>query len=94
MFGVIIFGALAGRIGRRIVIAICVVLFSASSPRQPGRHYDPDLLQRKCASSRVSWIGGVMPNVTVLRPHACGNRWTLMFSGYLAVCWRPCSARA
>jgi len=85
MFGAMLFGTLADKIGRKKVILICVVLFSgftfaggfASNPTEFG-------LLRFLAGLG---IGGVMPNLVALTSEYAPQRLratlvTTMFSGY------------
>ncbi|ATO19150.1 aromatic acid/H+ symport family MFS transporter [Acinetobacter sp. LoGeW2-3] len=85
MFGAMLFGTLADKIGRKKVIMICVVLFSgftfaggfASNPTEFG-------LLRFLAGLG---IGGVMPNLVALTSEYAPQRLratlvTTMFSGY------------
>lgn len=85
MFGALFFGSLSDRIGRRKVIAFCVVLFSfftvlnglARNPTEFGI----------CRFIAGLGIGGVMPNVVALMNEYAPKRSrgllvAIMFSGY------------
>ncbi|OOV89082.1 aromatic acid/H+ symport family MFS transporter [Pseudomonas sp. MF4836] len=85
MFGALFFGSLSDRIGRKKVIAICVILFSgftvlngfASTPTQFGI----------CRFIAGLGIGGVMPNVVALMSEYAPKKMrstlvAIMFSGY------------
>ncbi|EPL10494.1 aromatic acid/H+ symport family MFS transporter [Pseudomonas sp. CF161] len=85
MFGALFFGSLSDRIGRKKVIAICVILFSgftvlngfASTPTQFGI----------CRFIAGLGIGGVMPNVVALMSEYAPKKIrstlvAIMFSGY------------
>ena len=85
MFGALFFGPLSDRIGRKKVIAICVILFSgftvlngfASTPTQFGI----------CRFIAGLGIGGVMPNVVALMSEYAPKKMrstlvAIMFSGY------------
>jgi len=85
MFGALFFGSLSDRIGRKKVIAICVILFSGftvlngftSTPTQFGI----------CRFIAGLGIGGVMPNVVALMSEYAPKKMrstlvAIMFSGY------------
>ncbi|MCB2252229.1 aromatic acid/H+ symport family MFS transporter [Pseudomonas chlororaphis] len=85
MFGALFFGSLSDRIGRKKVIALCVVLFSgftllngfAATPTQFGL----------CRFIAGLGIGGVMPNVVALMNEYAPKKIrstlvAIMFSGY------------
>ncbi len=85
MFGALLFGSLSDRIGRKWVIAICVILFSgftvlngfARNPTEFGL----------CRFAAGLGIGGVMPNVVALMSEYAPKRIrstlvAIMFSGY------------
>lgn len=85
MFGALFFGSLSDRIGRKKVIAICVILFSgftvlngfARTPTEFGI----------CRFIAGLGIGGVMPNVVALMSEYAPKKMrstlvAIMFSGY------------
>lgn len=85
MFGALMFGSLSDRIGRKRVIALCVILFSgftvlngfARNPTEFG----------VCRFIAGLGIGGVMPNVVALMSEYAPKRIrstlvAIMFSGY------------
>ncbi|MFJ3484387.1 MFS transporter [Pseudomonas sp. NPDC090202] len=85
MFGALLFGSLSDRIGRKWVIALCVVLFSgftvlngfARNPTEFGL----------CRFMAGLGIGGVMPNVVALMSEYAPKKIrstlvAIMFSGY------------
>jgi AAHS family benzoate transporter-like MFS transporter len=85
MFGAIFLGTLADRIGRRRVIAICIVLFSVFTAAA-GFTTDPVTFSVMRFLAGVG-IGGVMPNVVAQMTEYSPKRIrsmmvTLMFSGY------------
>ena len=85
MFGNILFGALADRIGRRLVIALCVVLFSVFTAGA-GFTHEPVSFSLMRFLAGVG-IGGVMPNVIAAMTEYAPLRMrstlvTVMFSGY------------
>ena len=85
MFGNIIFGALADRIGRRLVVSICVILFSVFTAAA-GFTHDPISFSAMRFLAGIG-IGGVMPNVIAAMTEYSPLRLrstlvTLMFSGY------------
>ncbi|MFM2346778.1 MAG: hypothetical protein RL654_1531 [Pseudomonadota bacterium] len=61
MFGAIVLGTLSDRIGRRRVIALCIVLFSVFTAAA-GLTHDPILFSLMRFLAGLG-IGGVMPNV-------------------------------
>ncbi|SDH08398.1 MFS transporter, AAHS family, benzoate transport protein [Pseudomonas flavescens] len=85
MFGALFFGSLSDRIGRRKVIACCVILFSLFTvlnglARNPGEF-------AACRFIAGLGIGGVMPNVVALMNEYAPKRSrgllvAIMFSGY------------
>jgi AAHS family benzoate transporter-like MFS transporter len=85
MFGNIIFGAVADRIGRRLVIVICILLFSLFTAAA-GFMTDPVSFSVMRFLAGVG-IGGVMPNVIAQMTEYSPLKMratlvTLMFSGY------------
>lgn len=85
MFGNILLGTIADRIGRRLAIAICVGLFSVFTAAA-GFCSDPLLFGAARFVAGVG-IGGVMPNVIAQMTEYAPQRVrstmvTLMFSGY------------
>ena len=85
MFGNILFGAIADRIGRRPVIVICVLLFSAFTAAA-GFTRDPVSFSVMRFLAGLG-IGGVMPNVVAQMTEYSPLKMratlvTLMFSGY------------
>jgi AAHS family benzoate transporter-like MFS transporter len=85
MFGNILLGTIAERIGRRLAIALCVGLFSVFTAAA-GFCSDPLLFGAARFLAGIG-IGGVMPNViaqmTEYAPHRVRSTMvTLMFSGY------------
>jgi AAHS family benzoate transporter-like MFS transporter len=85
MFGNIIFGTLADRIGRRRAIAVCVLLFSGFTAAA-GLCRDPLSFSLMRFGAGLG-IGGVMPNVVAQMTEYAPRRMrstlvTLMFSGY------------
>ena len=85
MFGNILFGTLADRIGRRWVVAICIALFSVFTAAA-GFTNDPIVFSVARFVAGVG-IGGVMPNVVAQMTEYSPLRIrstlvTLMFSGY------------
>lgn len=85
MFGNVIFGALADKIGRRPVIAVCVVMFSVFTAAA-GFTDNPLSFSAMRFLAGVG-IGGVMPNVIAQMTEYAPLRMratlvTLMFSGY------------
>jgi AAHS family benzoate transporter-like MFS transporter len=85
MFGNILFGTLADRIGRRRVVAICITLFSVFTAAA-GFATDPVTFSIARFIAGVG-IGGVMPNVVAQMTEYSPLRIrstliTLMYSGY------------
>ncbi|MWL86946.1 MFS transporter [Cupriavidus sp. SW-Y-13] len=85
MFGAVVMGTIADRIGRRLTIAICVGLFSVFTAAA-GFTSDPVSFSITRFLAGLG-IGGVMPNVvaqmTEFSPRKIrGTMVTLMFSGY------------
>lgn len=85
MFGAVVMGTLADRIGRPKAIAICVGLFSVFTAAA-GLTHDPIFFSVTRFLAGLG-IGGVMPNVvaqmTEFSPRKIrGTMVTLMFSGY------------
>jgi AAHS family benzoate transporter-like MFS transporter len=85
MFGNILFGTLADRIGRRWVVAVCVALFSVFTAAA-GLTKDPVVFSVARFIAGVG-IGGVMPNVVAQMTEYSPVRIrstlvTLMYSGY------------
>ena len=85
MFGNIIFGAVADRIGRRLVIVICILLFSVFTAAA-GLTKEPISFSAMRFLAGVG-IGGVMPNVIAQMTEYSPLKMratlvTLMFSGY------------
>ncbi|SEB20485.1 MFS transporter [Variovorax sp. YR216] len=85
MFGAIVFGTVADRIGRRWTIAICILLFSLFTAAA-GLTRDPLVFGIARFFAGVG-IGGVMPNVVAQMTEYSPKRMratlvTLMFSGY------------
>lgn len=85
MFGNIIFGAVADRIGRRLVIVVCILLFSLFTAAA-GLMKDPVAFSAMRFLAGVG-IGGVMPNVIAQMTEYSPLKMratlvTLMFSGY------------
>lgn len=85
MFGNILFGAVADRIGRRLVIVICILMFSLFTAAA-GLVSDPVSFSAMRFLAGLG-IGGVMPNViaqmTEYSPLKLRSTMvTLMFSGY------------
>jgi AAHS family benzoate transporter-like MFS transporter len=85
MFGAIFLGTIADRIGRRLAIVICLVLFSVFTAAA-GMSHDPYVFSVMRFLAGLG-IGGVMPNVvaqmTEYSPKKIrGTMVTLMFSGY------------
>ncbi|MBB3178300.1 aromatic acid/H+ symport family MFS transporter [Variovorax sp. Sphag1AA] len=85
MFGAIVFGTVADRIGRRWTIAICILLFSLFTAAA-GLTRDPMVFGIARFLAGVG-IGGVMPNVVAQMTEYSPRRMratlvTLMFSGY------------
>lgn len=85
MFGALIFGSLSDRLGRKPVIAICVVLFSGFTVLN-GFARDP-LEFGICRFIAGLGIGGVMPNVVALMSEYAPKKIrstlvAIMFSGY------------
>ncbi|MBH1963336.1 MAG: MFS transporter [Comamonadaceae bacterium] len=85
MFGNIIFGALADRIGRRLVIVLCILLFSVFTAAA-GMMKEPIGFSAMRFLAGVG-IGGVMPNVIAQMTEYSPLKMratlvTLMFSGY------------
>lgn len=85
MFGAIVLGTLSDRIGRRRVIALCIVLFSVFTAAA-GLTHDPILFSLMRFLAGLG-IGGVMPNVIAQISEYAPRRLratlvTVMFSGY------------
>lgn len=85
MFGALIFGSLSDRLGRKPVIALCVVLFSGFTVLN-GFARDP-LEFGICRFIAGLGIGGVMPNVVALMSEYAPKKIrstlvAIMFSGY------------
>ena len=85
MFGALVLGTIADRIGRRRAIAICIALFSVFTAAA-GLTSDPVTFSAMRFLAGLS-IGGVMPNVvaqmTEYAPRKIRSTLvTLMFSGY------------
>jgi MFS transporter, AAHS family, benzoate transport protein len=85
MFGNILLGTIADRIGRRWAIAICIALFSVFTAAA-GRSTDPLMFSVARFIAGVGF-GGVMPNVIAQMTEYAPRRLrstmvTLMFSGY------------
>ena len=85
MFGALIFGSLSDRLGRKPVIAFCVVLFSGFTVLN-GFARDP-LEFGICRFIAGLGIGGVMPNVVALMSEYAPKKIrstlvAIMFSGY------------
>ena len=85
MFGALIFGTLADRIGRITSISLCVALFSLGTAAS-GLVDDPVLFSILRFVAGLG-IGGVMPNVVAEMTEFSPKRFrstliTLMFSGY------------
>ena len=85
MFGNILLGTIAERIGRRVAIAVCVGLFSVFTAAA-GFCSDPLLFGAARFVAGIG-IGGVMPNVIAQMTEYAPRRVrstmvTLMFSGY------------
>jgi AAHS family benzoate transporter-like MFS transporter len=85
MFGNILFGTLADRVGRRRVVAVCIALFSVFTAAA-GLTKDPVVFSIARFIAGVG-IGGVMPNVvaqmTEYSPAKIRSTLvTLMYSGY------------
>ncbi|MDV7212602.1 MFS transporter [Azotobacter beijerinckii] len=85
MFGAIFLGTLADRVGRRWVIAICIVLFSIFTAAA-GLTQDPVVFGVMRFLAGLG-IGGVMPNIVAEMTEYAPRRMratlvTLMFSGY------------
>lgn len=85
MFGNIIFGAVADRIGRRLVIVLCILMFSLFTAAA-GLTGDPVSFSVMRFLAGVG-IGGVMPNVIAQMTEYSPLKMratlvTLMFSGY------------
>jgi AAHS family benzoate transporter-like MFS transporter len=85
MFGAIVFGTVADRIGRRWTIAICIVLFSLFTAAA-GLARDPLIFGALRFLAGLG-IGGVMPNVVAQMTEYAPKRLratlvTMMFSGY------------
>ncbi len=85
MFGAFIFGPLSDRIGRKKVIALCVILFSLFTFING---FARDVLEfGVCRFIAGLGIGGVMPNVVALMTEYAPKKIrnllvTIMFSGY------------
>ena len=85
MFGAVIMGTIADRIGRPKAIAVCIALFSVFTAAA-GMTHDPITFSITRFFAGLG-IGGVMPNVvaqmTEFSPRKIrGTMVTLMFSGY------------
>ncbi|NML28867.1 MFS transporter [Zoogloea dura] len=85
MFGAIFLGTLSDRIGRRRVIALCILLFSVFTAAA-GLTNDPVVFSALRFLAGLG-IGGVMPNVVAEMTEYAPRRIratlvTLMFSGY------------
>ncbi|MGO4327527.1 MFS transporter [Cupriavidus sp. M-11] len=85
MFGAVVMGTVADRLGRRVAIAICIALFSVFTAAA-GFASDPVSFSVTRFLAGLG-IGGVMPNVvaqmTEYSPRKIrGTMVTLMFSGY------------
>ncbi|AJW45305.1 MFS transporter [Ralstonia mannitolilytica] len=85
MFGAIVLGTIADRIGRRWAIAVCIVLFSVFTAAA-GFATDPIAFSVTRFLAGLG-IGGVMPNVVAQMTEYAPRRLrstlvTLMFSGY------------
>ena len=85
MFGAIFLGTLSDRIGRRRVIALCILLFSVFTAAA-GLTSDPVVFSALRFLAGLG-IGGVMPNVVAEMTEYAPRRMratlvTLMFSGY------------
>ncbi|WP_028602348.1 MFS transporter [Ottowia thiooxydans] len=85
MFGNIIFGAVADRIGRRLVIVLCILMFSVFTAAA-GLMTEPISFSAMRFLAGVG-IGGVMPNVIAQMTEYSPLKMratlvTLMFSGY------------
>ncbi len=85
MFGAIILGTIADKIGRRLAIAICIVLFSVFTAAA-GLTKDPVLFSVFRFLAGLG-IGGVMPNVVAQMTEYSPKKIratmvTMMFSGY------------
>lgn len=85
MLGAIIFGSLSDRVGRKWVIAICVILFSGFTLLNG---FAKDMTEFGiCRFMAGLGIGGVMPNVVALMSEYApkkirGTLVAIMFSGY------------
>ncbi|AOZ02223.1 MFS transporter [Cupriavidus sp. USMAHM13] len=85
MFGNIVFGALADRIGRRAVIVLCIALFSLCTAAA-GMMHEPVAFSVMRFLAGLG-MGGVMPNVIAQMSEYAPRRMrstliTVMFSGY------------